>query len=73
MQEQIKQELDKLRPMLQADGGDAELVEITQDGIVKVKFTGACSSCPMRQVTLKAGIEAKLKEKIPMIKQVEAV
>jgi Fe-S cluster biogenesis protein NfuA len=62
--EKIKQELDKVRVSLQADGGDAELVEITDEGLVTLKLLGACAGCPMSQMTLKAGIERHLKESV---------
>jgi Fe-S cluster biogenesis protein NfuA len=62
--EKIKDVLDKLRVSLQADGGDAELVEITDEGLVKLKLVGACAGCPMSQMTLKAGIERALKEHV---------
>jgi Fe-S cluster biogenesis protein NfuA len=62
--EKIKDVLDKLRVSLQADGGDAELVEITDEGLVKLRLQGACSGCPMAQVTLKEGIERALKEHV---------
>ncbi len=58
---------------MQADGGDVELVEVTEDGIVKVRLKGACGSCPMAQLTLKQGIERRLKDKIPEVKSVESV
>ena len=70
MKEQIKMELDKIRPSLQADGGDVELVDVV-DGVVKVRLKGACSGCPMSMMTLKNGIENYLKERIPEIKSVE--
>ena len=73
MKEKVEQALEKVRPMLQADGGNVELVEVTDDGIVKVKLTGACSGCPMSQMTLKAGIEQHLKSEIPEIKEVISV
>ena len=69
MQEKVQAVLDKVRPSLQADGGDVELVEVT-DGVVKVKLTGACAGCPMSQMTLKNGIERVLKREIPEIKVV---
>lgn len=72
MKEKIQAALDKIRPGLQADGGDVELVDI-EDGIVKVRLQGACSGCPMSQMTLKMGIEARLREEFPDIKSVEAV
>ncbi len=62
--EKIKEVLDKVRVSLQADGGDAELVEITDDGLVKLKLVGACSGCPMSEITLKSGIERALKENV---------
>ncbi|UCG38561.1 MAG: NifU family protein [bacterium] len=62
--EKIKEILDKVRVSLQADGGDAELVEITDDGTVKLRLTGACAGCPMSQMTLKAGIERALRENV---------
>jgi Fe-S cluster biogenesis protein NfuA len=72
MREKVEQVLEKIRPSLQADGGDVELVDV-EDGVVKVRLQGACSGCPMSQLTLKAGIEATLKREIPEIKSVEAV
>ena len=69
----IQKTLDALRPFLQRDGGDVELVEVTDDGVVKVKLVGACGTCPMSTMTLKNGIEAKLKEEIKDIKSVVAV
>ena len=62
--EKIKEVLDKVRVSLQADGGDAELVEITDEGLVKLKLLGACAGCPMSQMTLKAGIERALRENV---------
>lgn len=73
MREQVQAALDLVRPQLQADGGDAEIVEITDDGIVKVRLKGACGGCPMSQMTLKMGIERILKEKVPAVKSVESV
>jgi Fe-S cluster biogenesis protein NfuA len=69
MNDKVKVALDKIRPALQADGGDVELVEV-KDGIVKVKLTGACSGCPMSTMTLKKGIERILKEQVPEVKEV---
>lgn len=69
----IKRTLDSVRPFLQADSGDVELIEVTEDKIVKVKFTGACHDCPMSQMTLRAGIERTLMLKVPSIKRVESV
>lgn len=73
MKEQVEAALEKIRPSLQADGGDVELVEITKNGIVKVRLQGACRGCPMSQMTLKGGIERVLKRDVPGVKAVEAV
>ena len=73
MKEKIEKALEKVRPMLQADGGDVELVEATDDGVVKLKLRGACGCCPMSQMTLKMGIEKLLKEEVPEIKEVIAI
>ncbi len=70
--EQVEGVLAKVRPMLQRDGGDVELLDV-EDGVVKVRLVGACGGCPMASMTLKRGIEAKLKEAIPDIKEVVAV
>ena len=72
MKEKVEAALNKIRPALQADGGDVELVDVT-DGVVKVRLTGACGGCPMSQMTLKMGIERILKKEIPEIKEVIAV
>jgi Fe-S cluster biogenesis protein NfuA len=71
--EQVLKALESIRPYLQADSGDVELIEISNDNIIKVKLTGACSSCPMSIMTLRAGIERSLMREIPAIKRVEAV
>ncbi|HON87706.1 MAG TPA: NifU family protein [Bacillota bacterium] len=73
MKERVEKILEQIRPSLQFDGGDVELVEVTEDGIVKVKLTGACGSCPFATMTLKAGIERILKQEIPEIKEVQEV
>ncbi len=73
MKDEVEKVLAQIRPALQADGGDVELVDVTEDGLVKVRLTGACGSCPMSQMTLKMGIERKLKQEIPAIKEVQAV
>ena len=70
---QVLKALESIRPFLQADSGDVELIEISNDNIIKVKLTGACSSCPMSIMTLRAGIERSLMREIPAIKRVEAV
>jgi Fe-S cluster biogenesis protein NfuA len=72
MKEKIEAALAKIRPALQADGGDVELVGV-DDGVVKVSLRGACAGCPMSTMTLKQGIERILKEEIPEIKEVVAV
>ena len=72
MKEKIKKALAHIRPSLQADGGDVELVDV-ENGIVKVRLTGACGGCPMSQMTLKQGIEVHIKKEIPEILRVEAV
>jgi Fe-S cluster biogenesis protein NfuA len=73
MKEKVEQALQKIRPALQGDGGDVELVEVGADGVVRVRLTGACGGCPMSQMTLKMGIERILKKEVPEVKSVEAV
>ena len=73
LREKVESTLDKVRPSLQADGGDVQLVDVGDDGIVKVRLTGACGGCPMSQMTLKMGIERILKQNIPEIRAVESV
>ena len=73
MIEEVKKVLEMIRPALQADGGDVELVEVGADGIVKVKLVGACGHCPMSTMTLKMGIERTLKEKVPGVTEVVSV
>lgn len=73
MKEQVQEVLNMVRPALQADGGDVELVDVTEDGVVSVRLTGACGSCPMSTMTLKMGIEKTLKEKLPSVKEVVQV
>ncbi|MEN3014204.1 MAG: NifU family protein [Endomicrobiia bacterium] len=73
MKQKIKQKIDEIKPMLQRDGGDVELVEITDDGTVKVKLKGACAHCAMSLLTLKMGIESYLKKHIPEVKSVESI
>ncbi|MBN2246554.1 MAG: NifU family protein [Candidatus Aminicenantes bacterium] len=72
MREKVEEALNKVRPALVADGGNVELVDV-EDGVVKVKLTGACAGCPMSQMTLKMGIERFLKKEIPEIKEVVGV
>jgi Fe-S cluster biogenesis protein NfuA len=71
--EKVQESLNSVRPYLQADGGDVELVRITEDGFVEVKLTGSCLFCPMAQMTLRAGVERKLLRDIPEIRRVEQV
>ena len=73
MKEKVEEVIEAIRPMLMADGGNVELVEVTKDGIVKLRLTGACGGCPMSTYTLRMGIERRLKEAIPEIKSVEQV
>jgi len=73
MKEKVEEVLNKVRPMLIADGGNVDLVEVTDDGVVKLKLTGSCGGCPMSQMTLKMGIERILKQEIPEIKEVMAI
>lgn len=72
MKEQVEQALKKIKPMLGADGGDVELVEV-ENGVVKVRLQGACAGCPMSQMTLKNGIEKIIKQEVPEVISVEAV
>ena len=73
MKDEVRQALDEVRPHLQVDGGDVELVDVSNDGVVKVRLTGHCAGCPMSQMTLKWGVENYLKKKVPAVKSVEAV
>ena len=73
LKEKVEKALDEVRPALKADGGNVELVEVTEDGIVKLRLTGACGHCPMSTYTLKMGIEKTLKAKVPEVKSVEQV
>ena len=73
MKQKVIASLEKIRPMLQADGGDVELIDVSDKGIVTVRLEGACAGCPMSQMTLKNGIERLLKEEIPGIVSVESV
>jgi Fe-S cluster biogenesis protein NfuA len=73
MKDEIMAVLEEIRPMLQRDGGDMQVVEITDDGVVKLKLVGACGSCPMSQMTLKMGIEKRLKEIVPSVREVISV
>jgi Fe-S cluster biogenesis protein NfuA len=73
MKEKVQSLIDEIRPNLQADGGDIELVEVTPDGIVRVRLQGACSGCPGAAMTLTMGVESLLKRRIPEVKGVEKV
>ena len=73
MKELIQKAIDRIRPNLQADGGDVELIDVGEDGVVKVKLVGACHGCPMAQMTLKNGIEKFLKQEVPEVKSVVSV
>jgi len=73
MREQIEEVLNKVRPQLQADGGDIELVDVSEDGIVSVKLLGTCHGCPMSQMTLAWGVERVLKENVPGVTRVVPV
>lgn len=73
LNDQVLKALETIRPYLKADGGDVELVKVTPEGIVEVKLTGACSDCPMSQMTLRAGVERALIREVPGIRRVEAV
>ena len=70
MREKVQEVLNQVRPALQADGGDVELVDVSDEGIVSVRLTGACGSCPMSTMTLKMGIERTLMENLPEVKEV---
>lgn len=73
LKDKVAKALEQIRPALQADGGDVELVEVTEDGLVKLRLKGACGCCPMSTYTLKMGIETRLKEEVPEVKSVEQV
>ena len=70
LKESVQTALDEIKPALEADGGSVELVEVSEDGVVKVRLTGACSGCPMGMQTLKLGIEKQLKQKVPEVSEV---
>ena len=73
MKDKVEAALKKIRPSLQADGGSVELVDVSPEGVVKVRLTGACSGCPMSQMTLKMGIERLIKKEVPEVKEVVAL
>ncbi|MFH0940341.1 MAG: NifU family protein [Candidatus Omnitrophota bacterium] len=72
LKEKVENALKEVRPMLEADGGDVELISVTDDGKVTLRLTGACGSCPMSQMTLKMGVERIIKKSVPEIKEVIA-
>ena len=73
MEDEVREALENVRPALQADGGDVELVKVTEDGVVQVRLQGACQGCPMATMTVKETIERMLKEQVPGVVEVEAV
>jgi Fe-S cluster biogenesis protein NfuA len=73
LKEKVEKVLEQIRPSLQADGGNVELVDVTEEGVVKLRLSGACGCCPMSTYTLRLGIEQRLKEEIPEVKKVEQV
>ena len=73
MKQKVEAVIEKIRPYLQADGGDIELVDVTEDGVVQVKLRGACAHCAGALMTLKNGVEARLKAEVPEVKSVERV
>jgi Fe-S cluster biogenesis protein NfuA len=73
MRDKVQTALNQIRPTLQKDGGDVVLVDVTNDGVVKVQLTGACKGCPMSEITLKQGIEKFLKSEVNEVKSVESI
>jgi Fe-S cluster biogenesis protein NfuA len=73
MKDEILKALESMRPFLQSDNGDVELVDVTEDGIVKVKLLGECKECPLSVMTLRAGIERSLMQQVPGVRRIEAV
>lgn len=73
MREDVERAIAEIRPHLQADGGDVELVAVSEDGVVEVRLLGACQGCPMRQMTLTQGVSRFIKKKVPQVKEVRAV
>jgi Fe-S cluster biogenesis protein NfuA len=73
MKEKVQAAIEKIRPMLKADGGDVELIDVSDAGVVQVRLQGACSGCPMSQMTLKNGIERIIKQEVPEVTAVESV
>ena len=73
IKQQVETALEKIRPFLQRDGGDIQLIDVTDDGVVKVQLTGACQGCPMSQMTLKQGVERALMKEVPGVKEVQSI
>jgi len=73
MRDEVEKALSRIRPALQADGGDVELVEVTDEGVVRVRLTGACRGCPLSRMTLEMSIAEELKKQVPGVKEVEAI
>jgi Fe-S cluster biogenesis protein NfuA len=73
LHKKVQQVIDRIRPAIQSDGGDIELVEVTGDGVARIRFHGACIGCPSSSVTLKMGIERNVREKVPEVVAVEQV
>jgi len=73
MKSEVQKALNNIRPYLQADNGDVELVDVTEDGIVKVKLLGSCEDCPLSIMTLRAGIERAIMKEVPAVRRIEAV
>lgn len=73
LKQKVESALETIRPYLKADGGDVELINISEDGVVEVRLTGACVGCPMSQMTLRAGVERAVIREVPGIRRVEAV
>jgi Fe-S cluster biogenesis protein NfuA len=73
LKEKVEKALESVRPHLQADGGNVELIDVTEDGIVKVKLTGACGSCPMSAMTLQYGVTNAIKQAVPEVKEVQSI
>ena len=73
MREKVEKALEKVREMLAVEGGNIDLIDVTKEGVVKVRLTGACGCCPMSQMTLKMGVERVLKEEVPEVKEVVSV
>jgi Fe-S cluster biogenesis protein NfuA len=73
LKEKVEKSLESVRPHLQADGGNVELIDVSEDGIVKVKLTGTCGSCPMSAMTLQYGVTNAIKEAVPEVKEVQSI